>query len=236
MALREFRDSKGVSWKVWSVTPDSLDKRTTAEDYMKDWQDGWLCFECPDSRRRLATFPPGWEDLPDDELETLLRRAQVVKRRGSEESTGEFRKSPDSGAVVMAERVPSSPASSSLMPSQSDVEAPRSSRPDAGRMTPSSSAAMHSRIVLDPRGRKFVVGLYRVRPPIGAGSDRVPTSPGTVLRFISGSIVLDLEDWPDDWDRYTDGQLARLLERAQPADTSSIAESMPLRRQTDIPG
>ncbi len=88
MALREFRDSKGVSWKVWSVTPDSLDKRTTAEDYMRDWQDGWLCFECPNSRRRLATFPPGWEDLPDGELETLLTRAQLVKRRGAEESTG----------------------------------------------------------------------------------------------------------------------------------------------------
>ena len=227
MALREFRDSNGVSWKVWSVTPDSLDKRTTAEDYMRDWQDGWLCFECPDSRRRLATFPPGWEDLPDEELEALLGRAQVVRRRGVDETSGEFRKTPDRGSPVMAVPV-SAPAS----------EAPSTpSRPDAGRMTPGSSAAVHTRIFADSRGRKFVAGLYRVGPRSGSeGGGKLPTSPGTVLRFISGSIVLDLEDWPDDWDRYTDSQLARLLERAQPADTSSVADSLPLRRQTDIPG
>ena len=223
MALREFRDSKGVHWKVWSVTPEALDKRTTAEDYMRDWQDGWLCFECPDSRRRLATFPPGWEEMPDAELESLLSRAQPVKRREKGETTGEFRRSPDSVPNVMAAPVAEVP-----------VAAPR---PDAGRVTPTSSAAMHSRIFTDPRGRKFVAGLYRVAPRSEPGSGgRIPTSPGTVLRFISGSIVLDLEEWPDDWDRYTDAQLARLLERAQPADTSSVADSIPLRRQTDIPG
>ena len=242
MALREFRDSKGVSWKVWSVTPDSLDKRTTAEDYMKDWQDGWLCFECPDSRRRLATFPPGWEELPDDQLESLLTRAAVVKRRGLEESTGEFRRSPEQGSVVAAVRTPDAGPSDAPQPgvgawSGTDVEPARSSRPDAGRMTPPSSSAMHSRIFLDPRGRKFVVGLYRVRPAFDSSAGgKVPTSPGTVLRFISGSIVLDLEDWPDDWGRYGDAQLAGLLARAQPADISSVADSLPLRRQTDIPG
>ena len=224
MALREFRDSKGVLWKVWSVTPDALDKRTTAEDYMRDWQDGWLCFECPESRRRLATFPPGWEDLPDAELEGLLARAQLVKRRGREETTGEFRRSPDPATTVAA--APTPPAT------------PAPTRPDAGRITPvSSSAALHSRIFTDPRGRKFVAGLYRVAPRAEpGGSGKLPTSPGTVLRFISGSIVLDLEQWPDDWDRYTDAQLVELLERAQPADTASVADSLPLRRQTDIPG
>ena len=224
MALREFRDSKGVLWKVWSVTPEALDKRTTAEDYMRDWQDGWLCFECSDSRRRLATFPPGWEEMPDDELEGLLTRAQPVKRRDKSETSGEFRRSPEAAPNVMAEPV----SETSMAPS----------RPDAGRVTPvSSSAAMHSRIFTDPRGRKFVAGLYRVAPRAERGSGgRIPTSPGTVLRFISGSIVLDLEEWPDDWDRYTDAQLTRLLERAQPADTSSVADSLPLRRQTDIPG
>ena len=223
MALREFRDSKGVVWKVWSVTPDSLDKRTTAEDYMRDWQDGWLCFECPESRRRLATFPPGWEDLPDAELESLLARAQPVKRRGTVDLIREYRKTTGESEIVAAAPAAESPV------------APR--RPDEGRVTPVSSAAVHSRIFTDSRGRKFVAGLYRVAPrsePAGGG--KVPTSPGTVLRFISGSIVLDLEEWPDDWDRYTDAQLVQLLERAQPADTSAVADSLPLRRQTDIPG
>ena len=225
MALREFRDSKGVLWKVWSVTPDALDKRTTAEDYMRDWQDGWLCFECPDSRRRLATFPPGWEDMPDGELESLLGRAQPVKRRGADDSTRDATRNSGASETVVVAPV-----------EQERVAAP--SRPDVGRATPvSSTAAVHSRIFTDPRGRKFVVGLYRVAPRAESGTGgKVPTSPGTVLRFISGSIVLDLEEWPDDWDRYTDPQLARLLERAQPADTASIADSLPLRRQTDIPG
>ncbi len=227
MALREFRDSKGVLWKVWSVTPDSLDKRTTAEDYMKDWQDGWLCFECPESRRRLATFPPSWEELSDGELESLLVRAQPVKRRGTDDLIRDYRKTGEEGVTVAAapEAAP-------------ETEAPAGPRrPDAGRVTPSSSAAVHSRIFTDARGRKFVAGLYRVAPRAEPGSGgKVPTSPGTVLRFISGSIVMDLEEWPDDWDRYTDAQLARLLDRAQPADTSAVADSLPVRRQTDIPG
>ena len=224
MALREFRDSKGVVWKVWSVTPDSLDKRTTAEDYMRDWQDGWLCFECPESRRRLATFPPGWEDLPDSELESLLARAQPVKRRGTDDLIRDYRRTTGETEIVAA------------APAAGPPVAQR--RPDAGRVTPvSSTAAIHSRIFTDSRGRKFVAGLYRVAPRAESGAGgKVPTSPGTVLRFISGSIVLDLEEWPDDWDRYTDAQLAQLLERAQPADTSAVAESLPLRRQTDIPG
>jgi len=95
----------------------------------------------------------------------------------------------------------------------------------------------HSRVFADQRGRKFVAGLYRILPRSESGSSgKVASSPGTVLRFISGSIVLDLEDWPDDWDRYTNAQFARLLDRAQPADSSAVAESLPLRRQTDIPG
>jgi hypothetical protein len=81
MALREFRDSRGTVWKVWNVTPESLDKRTLAEDYMRDWQDGWLCFESGDSRRRLAEYPPAWEGLDDAGLERLLRLAQPVKPR-----------------------------------------------------------------------------------------------------------------------------------------------------------
>lgn len=79
MALREFSDGKGVLWRVWDVTPDALSKRTAAEDYMRDWQDGWLCFESDSGRRRLADFPAGWESLSDAQLERLLERALEVK-------------------------------------------------------------------------------------------------------------------------------------------------------------
>lgn len=90
MGLREFRDRDGVLWQVWSVTSEVLDKRTTAEDYMRDWADGWLCFEHPGGRRRLAQFPPDWEQLPDASLEALLQQAQHVKARRSGSVSGEF--------------------------------------------------------------------------------------------------------------------------------------------------
>ena len=94
MALREFRDGDGVLWRVWNVTVESLDKRTTAEDYMRDWQDGWLCFESDSKRRRLADFPSGWAALTEAELCSLLARAQDVKRRPSSEAP---RFPPDAG-------------------------------------------------------------------------------------------------------------------------------------------
>jgi hypothetical protein len=211
-------------WKVWNVTPDSLDKRTTAEDYMKEWQDGWLCFESNDRRRRLASFPPTWEDLADGELEQLLERSQAVKRRAAGEASGEFDRVPERGATRDA------PAA--------DVERQRGqSRPDAGRMTPSSGVdPARTRTLTDSRGRTFVAGLYRIPHAGTTAEGKQSTSPGTVLRFISGSIVLDLERWPDDWDRYTDSQLMGLLDRAQPADPDTIGDSIPIRRQTDLPG
>ena len=60
MALREFRDGDGTLWRVWNVTVESLDKRTTAEDYMRDWQDGWLCFESDSTRRRRFLRSRSW--------------------------------------------------------------------------------------------------------------------------------------------------------------------------------
>jgi hypothetical protein len=103
-------------------------------------------------------------------------------------------------------------------------------------MTPAGGVdTTRQRILTDSRGRTFVAGLYRI-PSRDSGSEgKIPTSPGTVLRFISGSIVLDLQDYPDDWDRYTDSQLTGLLDRAQPVDAESIGDSLPLRRQTDLP-
>lgn len=102
MALRDFRDSKGVAWKVWDVTPESLDRRTAAEDHMHEWQDGWLVFEGSDVRRRLAPYPNRWEELADAELERLLDRAQAVKRRtpGENSAVGPAYGSRAAGAEV----------------------------------------------------------------------------------------------------------------------------------------
>lgn len=231
MGLREFRDTQGVVWKVWDVTPAWLDRRTLAEDYMREWQDGWLCFESADSRRRLARYPSKWEELDDVELERLLAQAQDVRRRAPGEVSGEFGLVPGaSGAAAQpAGTIPAPPA---------DVERPIAPSPiDAGRMTPPGGVPPERmRTFKDSTGRTFTAALYR----IVASPDReggVPTSPGTVLRFVSGSVVLDLDEWPDDWEQMTDGQLSELLGRAQPPhDESAITDSLPLRRRTDLPG
>jgi hypothetical protein len=83
MAVRDFLDAKGVSWKVWPVTPDALQPKTAAEDYLGDYGDGWLCFESAFERRRLARFPRDWERLAEPELCALLAAAQPVPKRRS---------------------------------------------------------------------------------------------------------------------------------------------------------
>ena len=80
MAVRDFVDRHGVSWRVWPVST-TIARPTAAEDYLKEYGDGWLCFESEKERRRLAVFPPDWADVPDDVLETLLDRAVVDQTR-----------------------------------------------------------------------------------------------------------------------------------------------------------
>lgn len=42
---------------------------------------GWLVFESPLERRRLAPIPEGWESSPPDELRALRDRAMPLPRR-----------------------------------------------------------------------------------------------------------------------------------------------------------
>ena len=81
MGLREFRDSKGVSWKVWDVTPESIHPVTAAEEFLAEYRDGWLCFESASERRRLARYPLRWDELSEGELRTLLSAAAIVPAR-----------------------------------------------------------------------------------------------------------------------------------------------------------
>ena len=81
VAVRDFVDDAGVKWRVWAVTPDQLQPRTAAEDYLGDFGEGWLCFESEAERRRLANHPGDWAALPDAELCALLAQATVVPAR-----------------------------------------------------------------------------------------------------------------------------------------------------------
>ncbi len=83
MAVRDFVDTNGVAWRVWPVTPEALQPKTAAEDYLGDYGDGWLCFESATERRRLARYPMRWDELSEPELCTLLTAAAIVPARKS---------------------------------------------------------------------------------------------------------------------------------------------------------
>jgi hypothetical protein len=83
MAVRDFVDAQGVAWKVWPVIPESLQPKTAAEDYLGEYEAGWLCFESAAERRRLPEYPDNWEQLSEPELRALLHLATVVTKRKS---------------------------------------------------------------------------------------------------------------------------------------------------------
>jgi hypothetical protein len=72
MPMREFTDSDGVHWKVWSTVP-----YTTG--VMRGMQSGWLTFEAAGNRRRLAPIPVSWERATLAELCAYCGQAQPVR-------------------------------------------------------------------------------------------------------------------------------------------------------------
>lgn len=76
MPIREFDDAGGVCWQVWATTP-------TRGNVRPQFAGGWLAFESPDERRRLAPFPETWADADDGALRGLLAQATVVARDSS---------------------------------------------------------------------------------------------------------------------------------------------------------
>ncbi len=74
MPLREFVDSQGTSWRVWSTLPSS----TVALG--GGFERGWLTFQCDECLRRLAPIPDGWEHCHPTRLELLCRAAEDVTR------------------------------------------------------------------------------------------------------------------------------------------------------------
>jgi hypothetical protein len=106
MALREFKDSRGMEWIAWDVPPtrelthtrSGVERRTTpTPDYRPErrvirdrrrmqvgagLERGWVCFQSPEEKRRLAPPPPDWESVETDALEELLGAAEPIARRG----------------------------------------------------------------------------------------------------------------------------------------------------------
>lgn len=82
MALRNFTDSAGHTWRVWNVVPHYAVDRD--EDQMTPGlQGGWLCFENSGEKRRLSPIPDDWENAAGDALEGYCRQAAPVQQRAA---------------------------------------------------------------------------------------------------------------------------------------------------------
>jgi hypothetical protein len=78
VALREYKDGEGVTWRVWSVSPSAISE--TGETVLPgDYQTGWLCFDSGAEKRRLTPVPQSWEKRSERELDVLRRAAAVVR-------------------------------------------------------------------------------------------------------------------------------------------------------------
>ena len=78
MALREYNDVDGVTWRVWEVKPSSMSPGSSTL-LPGEFTGGWLCFDCGSEKRRLSPVPRSWEQRTDKELDVLRRAAPVVK-------------------------------------------------------------------------------------------------------------------------------------------------------------
>jgi hypothetical protein len=98
--MREFTDSAGVAWRVWSTIP-----RADAV-YDESLRSGWLTFESADTRKRLMPIPRGWEDATPERLDLMCRAAEVVRlRRGKSPLTPD----PDAPDAPQSGRRPDAP-------------------------------------------------------------------------------------------------------------------------------
>lgn len=106
MAHRIFTDSDNVVWLVLAVYPQMAerrserDRRTRETPVVTDHREGerrvlvrrgmergWLVFKADDGRRRLAPIVVGWDELPEEELDRLCRRATPARRLRDPRST-----------------------------------------------------------------------------------------------------------------------------------------------------
>jgi hypothetical protein len=75
MALREFEDAGGTTWRVWDTSPDIISGLTL------EMQRGWLTFDNGTERRRLSPIPAAWVELPPERLRLLLSLAESLRPR-----------------------------------------------------------------------------------------------------------------------------------------------------------
>lgn len=91
MAYREFVDSQGREWRVWSTVPSAPRALTSG------FERGWLTFESGHELRRHAPIPEGWSELSVQRLELLCRSATPATTRHTPPRG--LPRAPDSGGL-----------------------------------------------------------------------------------------------------------------------------------------
>lgn len=64
---RTIRDAAGIEWTLYVTVPSASERR--AQHLAEAYRYGWLVFESPTEKRRLAAVPTGWEELSDAGLQ-----------------------------------------------------------------------------------------------------------------------------------------------------------------------
>jgi hypothetical protein len=210
VAVREFSDTSGTSWRAWNITPESSPPTREARTAYTDLHDtGWIVFETPDGRekRRLCPYPDQWATMSDAELLQLLVQASAVRR--SRLALGH--ETPD--AAIQK----GGPAETELSTSED-----RSALGSGGSATTSAAVTVDFRTARSfryPGGRLWTVRVARI------GDDGAQ-----VLRFTAGLRTLDLTDWPRDWATFETDELVALLRsvaRLAPRPLEHPADALP---------
>lgn len=146
MAVREFADDQGRTWRVWCILPEAIHPVTRAEDYLADcYQLGWLVFETTtgDVKRRLCPYPKDWESADEQALRSMLAQSEPVRRRHSSGETSIDREVLRPKAAVEVDDAREEP------PDLTDLTVVRTFRYPGGRLW-SAAIAPHSDIAVGP--------------------------------------------------------------------------------------
>ncbi|MGQ0714411.1 MAG: hypothetical protein ACT4PJ_11875 [Gemmatimonadaceae bacterium] len=74
----QFVDRDGRSWAVREVSDPTLAMIPSHLLTCPEFASGWLLFETPGEKRRLAPYPDDWARMPVSQLEAYCRRANRI--------------------------------------------------------------------------------------------------------------------------------------------------------------
>lgn len=79
MTMRSCTDHAGARWEIFEVHP-GVERRSNGR-MPEAFLAGWLCFQSPTERRRLAPIPLDWTEWTERELLAALEQGRRSDRR-----------------------------------------------------------------------------------------------------------------------------------------------------------